>query len=197
MKQFLDKLFAQNPILAGYIGIGPILLLSNRLIYALVFSAFYLAYFSLMALSDWLIDKYFMKELRFSGKLLFAAVFIALGDLIITTLMPLVRADMGILLPVILSGTHLYLAIFPEDRSEEAPAENRFGALFGNLFGFIGVFLVIALLRELLAYGSIDLNPTPWAGSPSGPTAFFLFSSGFGLLFILAYAKALFEKVMR
>jgi hypothetical protein len=220
MKQFLDNLFIKNPVLAGYIGIGPILLLSNRLIYALVFSGFYLAYFSLTALTIWLTERYVAREIRFAAKLLLAASFIALGDIIITSTLPLIRADIGILLPVILASTHLYLPRFlpavdgsMDDRPDRVSGEDSGedtgedaaesggdagpGALYGSLFGFVVVFILLSLARELLAYGAVDLNPRPWSAPAGGPGALLLFSGGFGLLLFIAYAKALFAKVVR
>jgi Na+-translocating ferredoxin:NAD+ oxidoreductase RnfA subunit len=192
MNAFSKNLFLENPVLSAYLGIGPILLLSNRLIYALVFSAFYLGYFSLLALSSWMVERYMAKSLHFAAKLLMAALFISLGDMIISAVLPLVRADMGILIPLSLSATPLYIAIFPEQDRSGVGA----GAMYGNLLGFIFVFVFIALIRELLAFGAVDLNLTPWRTSGNRPGVLMIFSSGFGLLFLLAYLRALFAKVV-
>ncbi len=192
MNEFTKGLFRDNPILGAYLGIGPILLMSNRLIYAVVFSGFYLAYFSLMALIIWLIERYMHKSLHFTAKLLMAAVFIALGDLIITATVPLIRADMGILLPLTLAATPMYIALFPGQERSSSPV----ATLYGRLLGFLAVFLLIAAVREFLAFGGLDLNISPWRASSNQAGPFMIFSSGFGLLFLIAYCRALFSKAV-
>lgn len=194
MKRFFRHMIRENRVLSGLLGISPILLLSGRLVYALVFSAFLLLYFSLSAFSFWLIDRYLRDSLRLSAKLIMAATFISLADMLVGAFLPLVRADIGIMLPLTLAFLHWYIPVFPPQGKGE---KLDLLGLYGSLSGFMLVFISLSAIRELLAYGRVSLDISPWVGQGSLGTPLLLFSTGFGLLFLLAYGKALFAKVAK
>lgn len=200
MNNLLRYIFRDNPVLAGFAAVGPLLLLSNRLVYSLGMSAVYIVFFSLMSLIIWLIDRFLLEQLRFSAKIFAAAVLIAVIDMVFTAYFPLIRQDIGVMLPLILTATPFYLQLSLGGKGDDESGESvaaSLGALYGKMLGFILVLNLIAVIRELLAYGGIDLSLKPWQAGGSGGSALLIFATGFGLLLILAYAKSLFSKVVK
>ena len=191
MSPLLQHLNKKQPFFFALISIGPLLLLSSRLVYALSISFVLLIHISVMLLLRFLIEKFLDRRLWFSVELFMAAVSIAIVDMLMGAYLPLLRADMGILLPCVLfQGQVFLLSIYQSstnahsDRTKTSVDDLR--DIFRGLFGYIAMIIVLSLLRETLSYGTISMNIRPWEATKTAGTIFIIFTSTAGLLFLFA-----------
>lgn len=199
MKHFFQHLYRSNTLLCTVAGIGPILLLSSRLIYSLSISMVLLIYASLLLLMNLIIQNLFDERLWYSARILTAAVWISIIDILMGSFFPLLRSDLGILLPMILVMNQGLMFLLPGEvkwpGGKSPRTEDReVGALFAGLFGYILLLNFIALLRELISFGSLNMRLRPWDPELlQTPGPFMLFSTVFGALLLLAYIRSAIE----
>ncbi|AHC14243.1 Rnf-Nqr domain containing protein [Salinispira pacifica] len=199
MKRFFNNMYQTNTLLFTVAGIGPVLLLSTRLIYSLSISAVLLIYTSLLILMNLIIQNLFDERLWYSARILSAAVWISIIDILVGSFFPLLRSDLGILLPMILVLNQSLLFLLPGELKlpggVSIPGDRRDPpALFAGLFGYILLLNFIALLRELISFGSVNLRLRPWDPQLlQTPGPFMLFSTVFGALILLAYIRSAIE----
>ncbi len=173
--------------------ICPLILLSSRVAYSLALSLILIIHISFVLFVRYVSGKFLEKAVRFSMELLMAATCIAVIDMLMTAYLPLIRADMGILLPfVFFQGQFFLSAMVSSKKSGEAAASNRMGKqeitrAYGELLSFIAMILILSLFRELLTYGKISLVFQPWDGLERH---YFIsiFSSVMGILFLFTAA---------
>ena len=202
MNEILRSLKKKQPFFFTLATVGPLLLLSNRLVYTLSLSLILCLYIVFILLLRLLLEKFLDWRLWFSVELFVAALLIASIDIILTAYLPLLRADMGILLPFILFQGQAFLAIaYPpisdnevRFREREKTGRTHVVEVCGGLFGYIVMLLLLSLVRELLSYGAISLNIYPWDAGGGAATGIVLFSSVFGLLLLFAAIYMLQEK---
>ncbi len=176
MKGFIDALYRKNSLLAGLGGLGPLVLLSSRLVYSLSFTVVVLVYSSFMLLCTLLIERFMEPSFQKSSRFFVAAVIIASIDMLMTAIIPHVRADIGVLLPLLLGATGISLLPLkqeqspipdednsadisavdaPRERSQPETAE-RVLVLLGQMLGHAIVLNFLGFVRELVAYGKIN-----------------------------------------
>lgn len=176
--------------------LGPLLLLSTRLLYSLSISLILLVHISLMILLRILLEKTVNRRLWFSMELFSAAVCISIIDMLMSAYLPLIRADMGILFPFIFFQGQVFLSsplFLTREEDREKTNGDDLIHIYGELFGYIAMLLILALFRELLSYGSISLVLRPWeAGTRTH--AIVMFSSIVGLLFLFISAYIIREE---
>jgi electron transport complex protein RnfE len=188
------RLWSENPLLAGLVGLCPALAVSNRLDNALLLAAVML--FALLgtgaasvALERLLPPKLRQAaRLRLAARLLVASALVTAPQRLLWALAPALGAGLGIYLPLL--AVNCLLLASSGDRSvlEGVLEAARRGAAFA------AVLVCLALVREVLGAGTVTLFPVGSFGGVwriPGLSPARVLAAAPGALLLLGYAGAL------
>lgn len=174
----LDGIWYENPVVKQLIGICSTLAVTNLCINSLIMGLGLTFVTGLSSYTISLIRKYTPKHVRMMVQVLIIAVFVIIVDIFLRAFMPDLSKALGPYVGLII--TNCIIMGRAEAYAQNNPPVPALLDGIANGLGYTAVLLVIAVVREIFAFGSlfgIKLMGdwwTPWTIMIMPPSAFFL-----------------------
>ena len=151
--EFIKGLWKENPVLASLLGLCPTLAVTNAAMNGLAMglaTTFVLLSSSLMISA---LRNFIPHQVRIAGYIVIIATFVTVADRFLAAYLPAISASLGPYIPLIVVNCLIL------GRQEAFSSRNGIGrSLVDSLgmgIGFIGVLVVLGIIREILGSGSI------------------------------------------
>lgn len=195
MKSLSKGIFRENPLIAHLAGLSPALMVSTHLVYGFTIGVGMIGVTIASVSTLYPLRGYLTRRAGLTATLVVVATYVTIFQRILELINPYVLEKLWIFLPilavncVILYTTHRRAGSYGELLVEG----------FGRSLGYAGALLLVSVLRELLAFGTLTFAITPQGEQvvqllPGGvlPVAGYL-AGGFMLL---GYLRAGFQRAM-
>lgn len=193
MVPMVKGLFRENPLIAQLAGLAPALMVSTHLVYGFTIGVGMIGV-TLAAVSTlYPLRSYLTPRAGLTIGLLVIATYVTFFQRILELINPYLLSKLWIFLPVLAVNC----VILYTGRLRAGSYGELLLTSFGRALGYAGALLLVSVLRELLAFGTLTFSISPEGGQvvsllPGGlmPVAGYL-AGGFMLL---GYVRALFQK---
>ena len=177
-KIMMDGLWNDNPVFKQLIGICSALAVTNLCVNSFIMG---MGLTFVTGLSSWtisLIRKFTPKHIRMMIQVLIISVYVIIVDIFLRAYMPDLSKALGPYVGLII--TNCIIMGRAEGYAQNNPPIPSLIDGIANGLGYTGVLLSIAVVREILAFGSLfgmkilPESATPWTIMIMPPSAFFL-----------------------
>lgn len=194
MGPMMKGIFRENPLIAHLAGLAPALMVSTHLIYGFTIGVGVIGV-SVAAVSTlYPLRSYLTRRVGLTITLLVMAAYVTVFQRILELINPYLLHKLWVFLPIL--AVNCVILFSTRHRADS------YGELllvsFGRALGYAGALILVSVLRELLAFGTLTFSVSPLGGQvvrllPGGliPVAGYL-AGGF---ILLGYLRALFQKV--
>ena len=151
--EFIKGLWKENPVLASLLGLCPTLAVTNAAMNGLAMglaTTFVLLSSSLMISA---LRNFIPHQVRIAGYIVIIATFVTVADRFLAAYLPAISASLGPYIPLIVVNC-LILGRQEAFSSRDGIGRSLVDSL-GMGIGFIGVLVVLGIIREILGSGSI------------------------------------------
>lgn len=167
-----------NPILFQIIGICSALAVTNRLMNSLIMGVALIFVTSASSFTISLLRNYTPNHIRMMVQVLIISVFVILVDIFLQAYMPAMSSELGPYVGLIITNC-IIMGRAEAFAVNNGPIDSAIDGAAAGL-GYTFVLLAIALIREILGFGTIfgfQVLPdtwTPWTLMIMAPSAFFI-----------------------
>ena len=166
---FGSTVLVNNIVLAKFLGLCPLMGVSNKLSSAIGMSLATAFVLTLSAFCGWFIENWVLvplniEFLRILSFILIIAAIVQFTELLVRKLSPLLHRSLGIFLPLITTNCAVLGVALLNVRESHGLVESLIYG-FGSALGFSLVMIIFAGLRERLALADV---PKTFEGTPVG-----------------------------
>lgn len=153
MKNFLKKMFAENPVFVLLLGMCPTLGTSTSVINGLGMG---LSATAVLMCSNFFISvlrKFIPAKIRIASYIVIIAGFVTAVDMALKAYLPEISASLGVFIPLIVVNC-IILARAESFASKNTPGKSLMDGLCMGL-GFTAALVILSAIRELLGNGTL------------------------------------------
>ena len=195
MRAVTKGIFRENPLIAHLAGLAPALMVSTHLVYGFTIAVGMIGV-SLAAVSTlYPLRGYLTRRAGLTISLLVLAAYVTFLQRILELINPYLVEKLWVFLPILaVNCVILYTGRQRAGSYGELLAES-----FGRSVGYAGALVLLTVLRELLAFGTLTFSVSPGGGQvvsvlPGGLVSVAGYLAGGFML--LGYLRALFQKAL-
>ncbi|MFP4301407.1 MAG: Rnf-Nqr domain containing protein [Spirochaetaceae bacterium] len=195
MESFTKGLYRDNPLIAHLAGLAPALMVSTHLVYGFTIGVGMIGVTLATVSTLYPLRRFLSRRSAFTATLLIIATYVTLFQRILELINPYIREKLWIFLPILaVNCVILYSARLRGEGYGEVLAES-----LGRSLGYAGALLLVSVIRELLAFGSLTFSVTAAGGQvlqllPGGVLSVAGYLAGGFML--LGYLRAAFQRAM-
>ncbi len=195
MKSFTKGLFRENPLIAQLAGLAPALMVSTHLVYGFTIGVGMIGVTLASVSTLYPLRRFLTRRAGLTATLLVIATYVTLFQRILELINPYILEKLWIFLPILaVNCVILYSARLKQDSYGELLVES-----LGRSLGYAGALLMVSVIRELLAFGTLTFSITTTGGQvvqvlPGG----ILSVAGYlaGGFMLLGYLRAAFQRAV-
>ncbi|HOV38184.1 MAG TPA: Rnf-Nqr domain containing protein [Spirochaetales bacterium] len=152
-----EKLWKENPVFIGGIGLCPALAVTNRFDTAWILGVLVVLIGFLGNLTFWLLRRYFHAQIEFYIRILIIAFWVTIMEILLEAFLPDIWEALGIYLPLLAVNTMILLSVksYPAGEDAKFTEDLLLGLGYVLSLGFFGAF------REILGSGTLTLISLP------------------------------------
>lgn len=195
MKSFTKGLFRENPLIAQLAGLAPALMVSTHLVYGFTIGVGMIGVTLASVSTLYPLRRFLTRRAGLTATLLVIATYVTLFQRILELINPYILEKLWIFLPILaVNCVILYSTRLKQDSYGELLAES-----LGRSLGYAGALLMVSVIRELLAFGTLTFSITTTGGQvvqvlPGGILSLAGYLAGGFML--LGYLRAAFQRAV-